>query len=136
MPENKTIPTTNSVIGYIELLENKAQKTDSYTLIELMKEISQKEPILWGDSIIGFGSYHYKYKSGREGDMMLLGFSPRKTNFSIYIMNGFESYQELLKKLGKHKTGKSCLYLKNLAAIDFSILKELLADSYSKMNSN
>ena len=99
-----------------------------------MKTITGEEPKMWGSSIIGFGAYHYKYDSGREGDMPKVGFSPRKQSLTLYIMNGFDRYEELMEKLGKHKTGKSCLYVNKLADIDEGVLKELITLSFHYMN--
>ncbi|MBV7338085.1 DUF1801 domain-containing protein [Chloroflexi bacterium TSY] len=98
-----------------------------------MKEVTGEEPQMWGTSIIGFGSYHFKYASGREGDWMLVGFSPRKQNLTLYIMPGFENYDELLGNLGKHKTGKSCLYINKLADVDQGVLKKLVKQSVDHM---
>lgn len=98
-----------------------------------MQDITGKRASMWGDSIVGFGRYHYKYASGREGDFFVTGFSPRKQNFTIYIMPGYTDYQHLLKKIGKHKLGKSCLYVKSLDDIDLDILKELIAASVEQM---
>lgn len=99
-------------------------------MLALMKQVTKSELKMWGSSMVGFGSYHYKYESGREGDWFLAGFSPRKQNLTLYVMAGFENYAELLKKLGKHKTGKSCLYVKRLEDIDMKVLKELLTKSF------
>ena len=130
MSQNKTRPITTSVTSFLNSVEDEIQRRDSHTLISIMKEITGEEPVIWGSSIIGFGSYHYKYNSGREGDMLLTGFSPRKQNLSLYIMAGFTKYEELLQKLGKHKTGKSCLYIKRLSEINTDVLIELIKASY------
>ena len=98
-----------------------------------MKKITKEEPKMWGPSIIGFGSYHYKYASGREGDFFLTGFSPRKQSLTLYIISGFKRYDELMKKLGKHKTGSSCLYINKLEDIDMKVLKELITESVKYM---
>ena len=98
-----------------------------------MKQITKEEPIMWGPSIVGFGSYHYKYESGREGDMCITGFSPRKQNLTIYILPGFKRYSELMKKLGKHKTGSSCLYINKLEDVDLKVLKQLITESVKYM---
>ena len=134
MSQNKTRPTTTSVTSFLDSVEDEIQRRDSHTLISIMKEITGEEPVMWGSSIIGFGSYHYKYNSGREGDMLLTGFSPRKQNLSLYIMAGFTKYEELLQKLGKHKTGKSCLYIKRLSEINTDVLIELIKASYDHYN--
>jgi len=131
MSQNKTRPNTTSATSFLDSVEDEIQRRDSHTLISIMKGITGEEPVMWGPSIIGFGSYHYKYDSGREGDMMLTGFSPRKQSLSLYIMAGFTKYEALLQKLGKHKTGKSCLYIKRLSEINTDVLMELIKASYS-----
>jgi hypothetical protein len=98
-----------------------------------MKKITKEEPKMWGPSIIGFGSYHYKYASGREGDFFLTGFSPRKQSLTLYIISGFKRYDELMKKLGKHKTGSSCLYINKLEDVDMKVLKTLITESVKYM---
>ena len=98
-----------------------------------MKSVTRRKPKIWGSSIVGFGSYHYKYESSREGDMLMTGFSPRSKNLVVYVMPGFERYSSLMKKLGKHKTGKSCLYFKKLEDVDTKVLKELVSKSYGHM---
>ena len=98
-----------------------------------MKKITKEEPVMWGPSIIGFGSYHYKYESGREGDMCITGFSPRKQSLTLYIMPGFERYHDLMNKLGKYKTGKSCLYINKIEDVDLKVLKELISESVKFM---
>ena len=134
MSQNKTRPNTTSVTSFLDRVKDEIQRRDSYTLISIMNEITGEEPVMWGPSIIGFGSYHYKYDSGREGDMMLTGFSPRKQSLSLYIMAGFTKYEALLQKLGKHKTGKSCLYIKRLSEINTDVLMELIKASYNHYN--
>ena len=99
----------------------------------MMKQITKENPIMWGPSIVGFGSYHYKYESGREGDMCITGFSPRKQSLTIYIMPGFDGYDKLMKKLGKYKTGKSCLYINKLEDVDLKVLKELISEDVKNM---
>lgn len=134
MAENKTKPTAVAVADFLETVKDEAQRADSFALVQLMKEITGHDPVMWGPSIIGFGTYHYKYESGREGDSILTGFSPRSKNLSIYIMAGFERYTKILAKLGKYKTAKSCLYIKRLADIDMALLKQLITASYEHMN--
>ncbi|GAG93018.1 unnamed protein product, partial [marine sediment metagenome] len=129
----KTRPSDESVEDFLKNVENQTRKKDSFEILKIMKEISGFDPILWGNSIIGFGSYHYKYKSGREGDMPLTGFSPRKQNLTLYIMDGFEKKDELLNKLGKHKLGKSCLYINKLDDINIHVLKEIINESLEYM---
>ena len=133
MSSNKTVATDASVQNFIDTLESEQKRRDSLELIELMKQVTGSEPKMWGSSMIGFGQYHYKYASGREGDYFITGFSPRKTALSVYIMAGFEGYEEMLKELGPHKTGKSCLYLKNLDVVDRDVLKGMVRDSVALM---
>ena len=106
MTELKTRPNDKNVIEFLTKVENARRREDSFKILNLMKEVTQEEPVMWGDSIMGFGTYHYKYASGREADWLQIGFSPRKQALTVYIMDGFDKYQELLDKLGKHKTGK------------------------------
>ena len=133
MTELKTKPTNKSIDDFLKKVENPTKREDSLRILELMKEITQEKPVMWGDSIVGFGSYHYKYASGREGDWPLVGFSPRKQNLTLYIMSGFEKYEKLLENLGKFKTGKSCLYINKLKDVDIRILKELILESVEHM---
>ncbi len=114
-------------------IEDEHKRADCFAISKMMQQATKAKPKMWGDSIIGFGAYHYKYASGREADWPLTGLSPRKGNITVYIMAGFEQYDDLLKKLGKHKTGKSCLYLKSLADVDKGVLKELIAQSVAHM---
>ncbi len=130
MSSNKTIPTKQSVSDFLNGIEGVEKKADAYKLLEMMESITGEKPVMWGPSIIGFGSYHYKYDSGREGDMLLTGFSPRTQNFSLYVGAGSPAVKPLLKKLGKHSTGKSCLYIKRLSDIDEEVLKEIIESSH------
>lgn len=129
MAELKTKPTDQSVEKFLNCVTNEKKRQDSKAILELMREVTGEEARMWGDSIIGFGSYHYTYKSGREGDWFLTGFSPRKQNLTLYIMAGFDEYDELLDKLGKYKTGKSCLYINKLDDVDTDVLRELVKRS-------
>ena len=133
MSDLKTQPTDNSAEVFLNTVENQKRKMDSFEILELMKQVTGEEPTMWGDSIIGFGSYDYKYASGREGSWFLVGFSPRKQNLTLYIMSGFEQYDELLSKLGKYKTGKSCLYINKLEDVDQDVLKKLVKESVDHM---
>lgn len=133
MAENKTRPTTESVQKFLDAVENERKREDGYTILRLMQEITGEAPVMWGPSIVGFGKYHYKYESGREGDAPLTGFSPRAQSLTLYIMAGFEGEDVLLSKLGKHKTGKSCLYVNKLADVDMDVLRELVRRSYEHM---
>jgi hypothetical protein len=132
MAENKTTPTDQNVEQFLNTIEDERKRKDSFALLELMKQVTGMEPKMWGSSIVGFGSYHYKYESGREGDMILAGFSPRKQNLTIYNMGGFEQYDDLLKKLGKYTLGKGCLYIKRLDDIDLPTLKSLIEASFKR----
>jgi hypothetical protein len=126
MAELKTKPNDASVEDFLDSIQDDKKRADAYAILKLMKQATRKKPKMWGPSIIGFGTYHYRYASGREGDWMLTGFSPRKQNLSVYIMSGFKRYDALMKKLGKHKTGKACLYIDKLEDIDTAVLKELV----------
>lgn len=133
---NKTQPNNLSVSDFINQVEPEQKRMDCLAIAEMMRQATQAEPKMWGDSIIGFGEYHYKYASGREGDWFLTGFAPRKQNISLYIMAGFKRYEELMGKLGKYKTGKSCLYINKLADVDEAVLKELIQLSASYVEEN
>ena len=129
MSENKTKETSASVDKFLAKVTDEKKRADCYTVLELMKKVTKSEPKMWGPAIVGFGSYHYKYASGREGDAPLAGFSPRKQALTIYICAGFKKYPELMKKLGKFKTSAACLYIKSLDDIDMKVLKELVTES-------
>ena len=134
MVDNKTKPTGASVNEFLNAVEHPTRKSDGLELLKIMKEITKEKPKMWGPSIVGFGKYHYKYESGREGDMPKIGFSPRKQSLTVYIMPGFEEYDDLLGKLGKHKIGKSCLYINKLADVDMDILRKIIMKSYKHMS--
>ena len=129
MAKLKTIPQDSSVEAFLDQVADPDKRSDSYDLLEIMKTVTGEQPVMWGSSIVGFGSYHYRYASGREGDWMLTGFSPRKQQMSLYIMSGFDQFEELLNALGKYKTGKSCLYIKSVSDIDVEVLKQLIKAS-------
>ena len=131
--ELKTKLNDASVTDFLNGVADEQKRKDSFEIVKIMQQVTKEEPKMWGSSIVGFGSYHYKGASGREGDWMLIGFSPRKQNITLYIMPGFERYQGLTKKLGKHSTGKSCLYIKRLSDVDVNLLKELMAESVKVM---
>lgn len=134
MTELKTKQNNTSVNIFISKVENEQQRKDCKKLLNIFKEVTNEKPRMWGNSIVGFGKYHYKSeRSSQEGDWMLTGFSPRKNNISIYIMPGFEKYKELLAKIGKHKHSVSCLYIKKLEDIDVTILKKLIKMSVAEM---
>ncbi|WEK37669.1 MAG: DUF1801 domain-containing protein [Candidatus Pseudobacter hemicellulosilyticus] len=127
--KNKTTATTQSAKDFVSKIESDSKRNESLQLIDIFKELSGFDPVMWGPSIIGFGSYHYKYESGREGDAPLTGFSPRKDAFAIYLATDFNKKEELLQQLGKHKTGAGCLYIKKLEDIKLPILKKLITNS-------
>ena len=129
MSEQKTKPTQRSVASFLAEIRDPARRKDSETLVRLMSKATGEKPVLWGPSIVGFGTYHYKYSSGHEGDACLVGFSIRKTDLSLYIQPGLHRYLDLLQRLGKYKHGKSCLYLKSLADVDEGVLQELVTQS-------
>jgi len=133
MSEIKTRPTDASVEAFIDAVDHPRRREDARTLLELMQRVTGEQPVMWGPSIVGYGSYHYRYTSGQEADWPVVGFSPRKQNLSIYIMTGFEASVELLSRLGKHKTGKSCLYVNKLADVDLDVLEDLVRASVAEM---
>ena len=129
MAELKTKQNDASVKEFLGKIPDERKRRDAFTILELMQEITGEKPKMWGPSIVGFGSYHYKYDSGHEGDMCVTGFSPRKEALTLYITTGFEKQAGLMKKLGKHKTSKACLYIKRLEDVSLPVLKELIAES-------
>ena len=129
MAENKTTETNSSVIEFVNKVENEVKRNDSFKLIEIFKSISGFEPKMWGPTIIGFGSYHYKYESGHEGDAPLAGFSPRKDSLVLYFATEFENRDVLLSRLGKHKSSKACVYVKKLGDIDIKVLEKMIVNS-------
>ena len=131
--EIKTKRNDGDVRVYLETVENQRRREDALVLLGMMSEITGEPAELWGGSIVGFGSYHYVYDSGREGDWFLTGFAPRKQSMTLYIMPGFEHYDDLLERLGKHKIGRSCLYINKLADVDMDALRELIAQSVAHM---
>lgn len=133
MAELKTKPTTADVAAFLAAVTPEARRHDAAALVQLMQEVTGAPPVLWGSSIIGFGSYRYTYDSGRTGDWPLVGFAPRKANLVLYIMPGFTGYDALLARLGKHTTGKSCLYLKRLSDVDPEVLRTLIARSVAQI---
>jgi hypothetical protein len=133
MAELKTKKTTASVEQFILAVDDETRRDDCFAVMALMKSITKEEPAMWGSSIVGFGSYHYTYASGQEGDWPLTAFSPRKQNLTIYVMPGFEKYPDLIKKLGKCKTSKGCLYIKRLEDIHLPTLKKLIKTGLSDL---
>jgi Domain of unknown function (DU1801) len=130
----KTKPTPVSVADFLEAVENPLRRADGKTICEMMARITGEQPRMWGPSIIGFGSYHYKYDSGHEGTMCRIGFSPRKAELVLYVLSGSEGEAELLAKLGKHKTGKSCLYIKRLSDVDEAVVEQLIVGALAWMD--
>ncbi|MFI0607308.1 MAG: DUF1801 domain-containing protein [Anaerolineae bacterium] len=132
MSQLKTVPNDASVDAFLAGVDGRRQQ-DCLTLMDLMREATGEEPRMWGEAIVGFGSYRYRYASGREGDWFLAGFSPRKQNLTLYLMGGFQGYPELLAALGRHSTGQSCLYVKSLADVDMDRLRSLVQASVAHM---
>jgi hypothetical protein len=134
MAEPKTKATKKTVESFLATIKDKSRRADCEALVKLMKKITKAEPTMWGSSIVGFGTYHYVYASGREGDWPITGFSPRSQNLTLYIRSGFAAdYGALLEKLGKHKTAKSCLYVNRLEDIHFPTLEKLITRSVAEM---
>ena len=131
--EVKTKVNEASVEGFLNSVADEQARKDCLEILKMMKQATKEEPKMWGTSIVGFGSYHYKGASGREGDWFLTGFSPRKQNLTLYLNHGFDIHKDLLKKLGKHKTSMGCLYIKNLDDVDKKVLKELVTASVKRM---
>src|SRR6185503_17685931 len=131
--ELKTKVNDASVTKFLNSVTDEQKRNDAFEILKLMQQVTKEEPKMWGASIVGFGSYHYKGASGREGDWMLTGFSPRKQNLTLYLMHGFDVHKDLLKKLGKHTTSMGCLYIKKLDDVDKKVLKELVAESVKRM---
>lgn len=136
MAELKTTKNEASVAAFIDAVEDPGRREDCRRIAALMSDVTGAEPAMWGSSIVGFGSYRYRYASGREGDWMLVGFSPRKRNLTLYIMAGFDDYDELMARLGKHSTGKSCLYINRLDDLDQDVLRTLVERSVQHMREN
>ena len=133
MAEPKTKRNAGDVRDYLESVSHKTRREDALALLDIMREVTGEPAEMWGGSIVGFGSYRFTYESGREGEWMLVGFAPRKASMSLYIMPGFKRYDELLSRLGKHKIGKSCLYINKLADVDQAVLRRLIAASVEQM---
>ena len=125
MAENKTKQTEASAKKFIDSVPDEQKRADAFAILEMMQRATKLEPKMWGTAIIGFGSVHYKYESGREGDICLMGFSPRKQSISLYLPGGHTAYASELKQLGNHETGKGCLYINKLAEVDTAVLKKI-----------
>lgn len=136
MAENKTKATEMSVDNYLADIADESRRKDCEALSRLMTKATKQPPKMWGTSIVGFGSYHYKYESGREGEAPLAGFSSRKGDITLYLASGFPEQEELLAKLGKHKTGKGCLYIRKLSDVDLKILEQLIIESVAQRRRN
>jgi hypothetical protein len=134
MAKNKTTETEGSVDSYLAAIQDESRRKDCEALVKLMSRATKHLPRMWGSSIVGFGSYHYKYASGREGDICLVGFSSRKSDITLYGLNAAPNHEALIEKLGKHNAGKGCLYIKNLADIDLKVLEKLVADAVVAKN--
>lgn len=133
MPEAKTKPTQLSLTDYLARIDDANRRVDCEVLVELMRKVTQQEPVLWGASIVGFGSYKYKYESGHSGEFCLTGFAARKTDISVYLIEAAPNQEELLLRLGKHKMSKSCLYIKRLKDVDLNVLEHLVAASVAQV---
>ena len=133
MAENKTRETKASVTAFLNAVDDPRRRADARKIAAMMRRATGDRARMWGSSLVGYGKYHYKYDSGREGDFMLTGFSPRKQNLAIYIMPGFDDFEALMKKLGKYRTGKSCLYINKLQDVDEKVLEQLIARSVKIM---
>ena len=136
MAENKTRATIASVTEFINSIEDRQKRADARKVAAIMRRVTGKRAKMWGSSIVGYGTYHYKYESGREGDFMITGFSPRKQALTVYILAGFRRFDTLMGKLGKYKTGKSCLYIKRLSDVDEKVLEQLIDRSVKYMRKN
>jgi hypothetical protein len=134
MAENKTKPTPISAGAFIDAVADPERREDAGQVAAMMARLSGEPPTMWGASIVGFGAYHFRYNSGREGDAPRIGFSPRAKELVLYLLDGFPSHAALLERLGKHRTGKSCLYIKRLADVDSAVLEELIAASLAEMD--
>ncbi|MGB3185862.1 MAG: DUF1801 domain-containing protein [Ornithinimicrobium sp.] len=136
MAENKTQPTQVDPADFIAAVEHPTRRTDAQTLLDLMTRITGYRARMWGPSIVGFGRYQYRYESGREGEFLMTGFSPRKANTTVYVLPGYEDLSEELSRLGKHKLGRSCLYINKLADVDLNVLEEIVSKGVAHMEAN
>ena len=135
MSENKTRPTTQTAADFIAAVDHPTRRADAVVMDAMFQDITGWKPRMWGPSMVGYGSYHYIYDSGRSGDFLATGFSPRKANMSIYIMPGYADFSDILARLGKHKIGKSCLYVNKLADIDLNVLQDLVRAGLEDLSS-
>jgi hypothetical protein len=132
MAENKTKPTATNVTSFLKKVKDNGVRKDCQAIIDLMKKASKEEPVMWGSSIVGFGSYHYKYESGREGDTIIIGFSPRKQNIAIYLAGGLQNIGAELPSLGNYTTGKGCLYIKSMTDVNHSVLGKIFTKAFKE----
>jgi len=132
MAENKTKPKKSSVTAFLNKIQDKQLRDDCFAILEMMQKVSNSKPVMWGSAIIGFGTYHYVYESGREGDTVIMGFSPRKQNIAIYLMGGLDKVEGELSTLGKYKTGKGCLYIKSLGDVNPEVLKKVFTKAFKE----
>ena len=136
MAKNKTRPTRASVTAFMSAIGDPGMRADAKKVAAMMRSATGKRATMWGPGIVGYGSYHYRYESGREGDFMITGFSPRKQALTVYIMPGFSHFEDLMSKLGKYRTGKSCLYIRRLADVDEAVLERLIRESVTYMRAH
>jgi len=134
MAEQKTKPNDQSVSGFLDKIADQTRRAECYAILDMMKRVTKTEPKIWGTGVVGFGTYHYKYESGHEGDCFVTGFAPRKGALTLYITAGVERFPKLLAKLGKHKAGKGCLYIKTLGDVNASVLEDLVKQSVEHTN--
>ena len=134
MAELKTKQNDESVLKFLNTITDETKRKDCFEIVEMMKNVTGLPSVMWGAAIIGFGSYHYKYESGHEGDMCMIGFSPRKQNITLYVKAAAEETNALLEKLGKHKTGKGCLYINKLSDVNIDVLKKIIKSAFEYMN--
>lgn len=136
MSENKTQPTDRKVEDFLAAVTPDRRRADAFALDALFRRVTGFDPVMWGDSIVGYGRYHYVYKTGREGDFLATGFAPRKANLSLYIMPGYADFGHIMERLGKHKTGAACLYINKLADVDMDVLEELVKAGVERLNTH
>jgi hypothetical protein len=132
MPENKTTPRKTSVTVFLNRIRNRQEREDAFSILDMMGKVAKCEPVMWGSAIVGFGTYHYVYESGREGDTVVMGFSPRKQAFALYLMGGLKNIETELPLLGKYSTGKGCLYIKTLSDVHPAVLKKILTKAWKE----
>lgn len=132
MTEDKTKPTKNSVSAFLNKINDTQVREDCFVLVDIMQKVTKFDPVMWGSAIVGFGLYHYVYESGREGDSIIIGFSPRKKNITIYMMGGLSAVVTELTKLGKHKVGGGCLYIQSLSEVNGTVLKKIITKAFAE----